>query len=171
VFRDEMELWCNKGYDYIGAPWFEGNDTPTPENKLVGVGNSGFSLRKVQSVRDVLKSIYYKNPAEYTTGGKNLLKAYIKTPYRWFRNRIGENYTVQKNCELYEDVFFSYVVPREISYFKIAPIEEAMKFSFEVNPRHLYNLTKGTLPMGCHAWWRYDLDFWRPHINQFGYNI
>ncbi len=24
VFRDELEQWCSKDYDYIGAPWFEG---------------------------------------------------------------------------------------------------------------------------------------------------
>ena len=24
VFKDELLYWCDKGYDYIGAPWFEG---------------------------------------------------------------------------------------------------------------------------------------------------
>ena len=23
VFRDELKEWCNKGYDYIGAPWLQ----------------------------------------------------------------------------------------------------------------------------------------------------
>ena len=23
VFRDELREWCNKGYDYIGAPWLQ----------------------------------------------------------------------------------------------------------------------------------------------------
>ena len=30
VFRDEVEQWCDSGFDYIGAPWFSGRpDTPT----------------------------------------------------------------------------------------------------------------------------------------------
>ena len=48
VFKDELEYWCNKGYDYIGAPWFEGLEFPTSTN-IIGVGNSGFSLRNVKS--------------------------------------------------------------------------------------------------------------------------
>ena len=52
VFRDELDEWCSKGYDYIGAPWIEkdnkGNMT------LACVGNGGFSLRRVQHFIDVL---------------------------------------------------------------------------------------------------------------------
>lgn len=25
VFEDQLEYWCNKGYDYIGAPWIKAN--------------------------------------------------------------------------------------------------------------------------------------------------
>lgn len=24
VFSDELDYWCRQGYDYIGAPWFDG---------------------------------------------------------------------------------------------------------------------------------------------------
>lgn len=46
VFRDELDEWCDKGYDYIGAPffikWF------TDRKKFVG--NGGFSLRKLDAM-------------------------------------------------------------------------------------------------------------------------
>lgn len=171
VFRDELLYWCNKGYDYIGAPWFEGLDKANEDSKLIGVGNSGFSLRKVTEVRKVLRSYFYKHPREYNTGKKNLIKAYLKYPFRWTMNQLGENYTVQKYYRLFEDHFFCRVIPETYKGFQIAPVEDAWRFSFEVNPRHLYKLNQRQLPFGCHAWWRYDFDFWKPFIEQFEYKL
>ena len=53
VFRDELEMWCDRGYDYVGAPVFGimgkddyGNVIYT--RKMTGIGNGGFSLRRIQ---------------------------------------------------------------------------------------------------------------------------
>ena len=46
-----------------------------------------------------------------------------------------------------EDWFISYVIPNYIIDFNIAPIEEAVKFSFEEKP-----------------WFNYEFEFWKPHI-------
>jgi hypothetical protein len=170
VFKDELDYWCAMNYDYIGAPWFTGFGNPAPDAQLVGVGNSGFSLRKINKISKILKSIYYRNPAEYQSNRKGLLKAYFKFPYRWLRNHLGENYTVQ-NSGLYEDRFFCDVVPLYSKDFSIAPIEQAIKFSFEVQPEVLFRLNSQKLPMGCHAWWKYNLEFWKPYIEQFGYKL
>ncbi|MGI4885366.1 MAG: DUF5672 family protein [Janthinobacterium lividum] len=170
VFKDELDHWCRKGYDYIGAPWFVGFGTPAPGASLHGVGNSGFSLRRVSPIAKVLKEIYYKNPSEYQTDKKSLFKAYLKAPYRWFKNQLGENYTVQ-NSGLYEDRFFGEVVPIFSKTFVVAPIAEAIKFSFEVQPEILFQLNNEKLPMGCHAWWKYNFEFWKPFIKDFGYTL
>jgi len=170
IFKDDLQYWCSKGYDYIGAPWFEGLDNPVANAKLIGVGNSGFSLRNIDSVQSVLESIFYKNPKNYNTGRRESLKAHMKLPYQWLRNKLGENYTVQKSG-LYEDRFFSEVVPLFVKNFKIASAEDALKFSFEVNPARLYEMNAKQLPTGCHAWWRYDLEFWRPFIMEQGYEL
>lgn len=170
IFRDEIQDWCAKGYDYIGAPWFEGYNTVGPNSKLLGVGNSGFSLRRISSVVRALESIYYRNPKEYETGRKNRLKAYFKTPYRWIQNKFGENPTVQTSG-LYEDRFYSEIVPEHLPYFKVAPVEEALQFSFEVSPERLFVLNNMQLPTGCHAWWRYNLAFWQPFIEAAGYEL
>lgn len=171
VFKDELAEWCAKGYDYIGAPWFEGFHLAHPSSKLIGVGNSGFSLRKISSVAQVLKSIYYKWPFEYTSGLRNLLKAYVKFPYRWVRNQSAENYTIQSTCDISEDRFFGEVAPAYSPDFNVAPIEEAIQFSFEVQPEVLFELTHQQLPMGCHAWWRYSPEFWKPIIASYGYSL
>jgi len=171
VFADNLEYWCAQDYDYIGAPWFEGWGLTENDVKLIGVGNSGFSLRKVSTIAHLLRSIYYKSPADYKNGTFNLLKAYLHTPYYWFRNQLRENYTIQNKCVLYEDRFFGELAPRYSKTYRLAPIKEALKFSFEVKPELLFEMNQHTLPMGCHAWWRYNLDFWKPYIEKFGYKL
>ncbi len=56
VFRDELEYWMDKEYDYIGAPWIVAPPLPSKRglfnisDRLAGkVGNGGFSLRKVRA--------------------------------------------------------------------------------------------------------------------------
>lgn len=52
VFRDELDIWCTKGYDYIGAPWFM-KDT---NQMLSPSGNGGVSLRKISTFISILKN-------------------------------------------------------------------------------------------------------------------
>ena len=54
VFSDDLNIWAEKGYSYIGAPWFEGYTQPTQPLRLTAVGNGGFSLRNVQDFLRVL---------------------------------------------------------------------------------------------------------------------
>ncbi|KAA9332268.1 hypothetical protein F0P96_12370 [Hymenobacter busanensis] len=170
VFEDNLDYWCNQGYDYIGAPWFDGYDNPDPSNRLIGVGNSGFSLRRISSVKNVLKNVYYKNPYDYLSGRKDAIKADIKLLAYKMVGFFGENYSLQ-NSGLLEDVFFGTIACKGAESFVKAPVEEAIKFSFEVNPREMLKINNGVLPMGCHAWWRYDLDFWKPYIEAFSYRL
>jgi hypothetical protein len=55
--------------------------------------------------------------------------------------------------------------------FSVAPVEKAIGFSFEKLPQKLYNLNHNNLPFGCHAWFKYDFDFWEPFIIKFGYEF
>ena len=68
VFRDELDLWCEKKYDYIGAPFLLGKD--------VIIGNGGFSLRRVEAMERVLTA----------PGGRmfsfGLLRRFFKTHWR-----------------------------------------------------------------------------------------
>jgi len=68
VFRDELDMWCSKGYDYIGSPWIW-----KPEQTKAKVwielfpimkgeiGNGGVSLRRTKTfikLSNVASSIY-----------------------------------------------------------------------------------------------------------------
>lgn len=67
-----------------------------------------------------------------------------------------------------EDLFFSSIIDEN---FKIAPKEIALQFAFERQVRKCFALNHNQLPFGCHAWARYDLKFWKPYIEQFGYTL
>ena len=55
VFRDELQDFCQLGYDYIGAPWMYGTKYLKDfKNGAWYVGNGGLSLRSVSASLDVL---------------------------------------------------------------------------------------------------------------------
>ena len=46
IVRDELLDWCNKNYDYIGAPWVK----KERDNILLKTGNGIFNTRKIKSI-------------------------------------------------------------------------------------------------------------------------
>lgn len=161
VFKDELNYWCSKNYDYIGAPWFDigirenfFNSFKTSKNPvrrlvkhLVGfhspcknlVGNGGFSLRKVNTCRNASRFLKVIEP--------NLLKY---------------------GCN--EDVIWSFLVPKYFKNFRTPPFEEALKFSIEQNPRTAFKLLGNEFPFGCHAWDKENHFFWENKISLWNSN-
>ena len=67
-----------------------------------------------------------------------------------------------------EDKFFAF---SNSTIFKIAPVSVALRFAFERQVKKCFELNDFRLPFGCHAWERYDYDFWRPYIEKAGYKL
>ena len=67
-----------------------------------------------------------------------------------------------------EDLYYSSIVDEK---FRIAPIDIALQFAFERQVKKCFELNKRQLPFGCHAWERYNLNFWKLYIEQFGYKV
>lgn len=170
VFRDELEYWCNKNYDYIGAPWFDRFRTKHEDGKLKKVGNGGFSLRKIASFIDVFKYVEKNNKTISLFNFWNKYEFFEchKFSFRniWKRMRgIENNLSFYLNSTTQEDVVWSLIVPEAIKTFKIAPIKEAIKFSFESDPIYLYKKNSKKLPFGCHAWHKNQyVEFWSNFI-------
>lgn len=175
VFRDELKEWCAKGYDYLGAPWFEQFSSREGEGKFIGVGNGGFSLRKIATHLRVLNTFSYVTPArenyinrfqKRTTGNsilKNIGGFILDHTVRNNTHRLLNNYSG------HEDQFWGLSVARKFDWYQVPAYNEATAFAFEMQPRRLFEESGRHLPFGCHAWWKYDLGFWQPHIEQFGY--
>ncbi len=178
VFRDALEYWCEQGYDYLGAPWFERGSQSTAADPLIEWGgNGGLSLRRTEAFVAALTPPFPN--AKVRTWAELWLKhrkrslvakaARLPRMIGKFHHKsnLYGNYISQP--KMFEDGFFSFVVPRVFPEFKVAPAAMGMFFAFECQPRRLFELTKGELPFGCHAWERYDIDFWRPFMESFGH--
>lgn len=170
VFRDELEYWCSQNYDYIGAPWFENFDHANEFSPIIGVGNGGFSLRRVSSALKALHrfSLVHKSEELRKLTQRN---HWLKTSLSLIKNCTIANNTFYlfNTFKGHEDIFWCNYVKQNFDWFKVAPIDIALKFSFECNPRILFIKNKNYLPFGCHAWYKYNLNFWLPHIKEFGY--
>lgn len=143
VFRDELDDWCRRGYDYVGAPWI-GRDVyrlplvrqfvqlysawkrrrgqRTQFDRYGRVGNGGFSLRRVKSHLDVLRQL------------PDVVRLYADTNNR--RHLFNE------------DTFWGMEPPS----FRYPSQEEALLFSYNKYPELSYRLTGGATPFGCHGW-------------------
>lgn len=154
IFRDELGLWCDRGWDCVAAPWVERGVYRLPiisffvklsrrisscrgravRADLYGrVGNGGLSLRRVDAFAAACE--HYAAEAER---------------YRRERHHLFN-----------EDVFWA-TVPREFRY----PTQrEALAFAFDTHPAYCYGLCGGRLPFGCHSWSKPRmLRFWKSII-------
>jgi hypothetical protein len=62
------------------------------------------------------------------------------------------------------EVVFSDKAIQFLPEFKVASLEDGLRFAFEAAPRQCFELTGGKMPSGCHAWGRYDRAFWESHL-------
>lgn len=180
VFRDELMMWCDKGYDYIGAPLIE--DKYGVENKYFLQGyNGGFSLRKIDYC---IRFLSYKGPILKPHIIFKLVKIEFKdNPFKGFIFFILRSMGRQNNVNYFkskthinEDLLFSlglYVswvnseVKKNEAWFSsnLPSSKEAIKFAFERYPSYLYELNNNQLPFGCHAWEKYEYErFWKKNI-------
>lgn len=171
VFRDELEYWCSKEYDYIGSPWFEGHGKAAERSPLAGVGNSGFSLRRVDKCLKSLYSFSYLHDPKDDWDHWLSIGRPIRGALSFFKNSTISNnsFFLFNNFSQNEDLFWGKSIRRNFDWFRVPDESEAWKFGFEINPRVLFEMNDCHLPFGCHAWWKYDIDFWRPHIQSFGH--
>ncbi|RYD79943.1 MAG: hypothetical protein EOP55_03500 [Sphingobacteriales bacterium] len=169
VFKDELLHWCNKGNDSIGAPLFEGLVSARPDSPIIGQGNGGFCLRNIHRCYEIVTQF---KKLKFTRTFEDSDRPFYINLYRYIKHQliyIYSGYPFQPIIN--EDLFWAEVIPENFPDFRLPSIEDAIKFSFEVNPDFLFEMNGNELPFGCHAWWKYNLDFWLPHINKFGYNI
>ncbi len=142
ILRDELDYWCGQPFDYIGAPWPDGLELFVNLGRFEG--NNGRKVRAMVgngglSLRRIRKCIPLLNEFPEAID---------------FFNRSGSS----------EDLFFSFmgqlssdfVIPNEIT---------ASMFSLELKPSNYVAVNGGELPMGGHAWWKHEPEFWRKLLN------
>jgi hypothetical protein len=178
VFKDKLEYWCDMDFDYIGAPWVAHEEAPyygMPEYEDK-VGNGGFALKKVESFLKIVTSKkLFVDPNDYWQKTYAPRKRAIR--YLNFHKKIlkhlhifnGVRQEIQKLRHNSEELFLVQKAKHYYPDFRIAPLKIALSFAFESVPRHCYQLNNFMLPFGCHAWHKYDRDFWEPYLLKSSY--
>ncbi len=159
VFSDDLDYWCSRGYDYIGAPWFDYFAT-SAEGRLYAVGNGGLSLRRTTYFTNLLTTRRGIFGFRHLPTGDDRLMTKIKFILGGY-NRI-EN-LIERNT-LNEDHFYCIFLQTSRFSPNLPSPEVAAAFAFERSPSYLYHLI-GRLPMGCHAFEKNEYTtFWRDKI-------
>lgn len=162
LFKPDLQYWCNKNYDYIGAPWLRPHKIKKAKiylqavdifpwifssrlrNKVRhynNVGNGGLSLRRIDTFIKILES----------DEARPILNLYLEKQ-------------LSKRALYIEDVFWSIEGPQLYEKFTKPVWREACRFSLENHPSFAYDIMNKQLPFGCHAPLVHDPVFWRDHI-------
>jgi len=146
VLSDQLEEWCNRGFDYLAPPWIKYPGSPYDGRPIENqIGNGGFSLRNVQNFLRVLRAV--KRPRLTHTYARRILRRAKKVEFK------GN-----------EDVFWGMRAKNYVSDFNVADIDTALQFGFECNPQLCFEKNNQQLPFGVHDWPTYDRAFWEPHL-------
>lgn len=171
VFEDRLLSWCDRGYDYVGAPWIPHGRVPgrwqlakaairrryfrlTNRQYRNGsgdhhgqqhyaAGNGGFSLRRIAALRTALRLL---------PGRAEPYRQGIREPWA-------------------EDVFYSVEANRYRPLVRIPGFREALEFSWETYPDVAARWCRSALPFGCHGWDKLHRDEWRPVFASLGLSI
>ena len=156
LFKDELSSWCEKNYDYIGAPWFR-------PDKL----NRGFLFNALQRLKLAFKKnkVYSNRHNKVGNGGLSLRK--VSTALKVLETvpaSLLKKYTQAKGAEFNEDIFWSLEAPLVLPTYTIPEMNEAMQFAVEFEPAISYSFLNQNLPFGCHAPLKHDGEFWKKFI-------
>ncbi|MEY3100565.1 MAG: hypothetical protein RIS63_1467 [Bacteroidota bacterium] len=156
LISGDLAPWLDKGFSYVGAPWLKNKPKKGEKPEYLGVGNGGFSLRRIADFRRVLRGWRYL-PNNHHFAPHKLLQ-----PLVWFKHRL--LYAWNRPPLQYhnnEDLFWGMIVPRHCEFFTLPTAEEALAFAFEAAPEACYHHLGQVLPLGCHAWEKFEPEFWR----------
>lgn len=144
VFRNELLDWCGNGFDYIAPAWMGG-----------------------EWIKE--KAARYRIPwmvkymSRVGNGGFSLRRV-DKFYKASFLTRL-----ISTKLIFHEDIIWSNIVRLMYPGFKVADVKNAVAFGFEDQPEKCMELNKGNLPFGCHAWGKYNPDFWKEIIRSYGF--
>ncbi len=169
ALSDQLEAWCDRGWDFIGAP-----NHGTADHLSVPC-NGGFALRRVEAFLDVLTSkAYAVDPERYwaeISAGRGPVQRALLWPRRYIKRlRAFNNVTREIRLMLegpeppLDDVFMVENATKYAPSFRIPPVEEALRFAFDETPRTAFEMNGRQLPFGAHAWYKQDRAFWEPYL-------
>lgn len=172
VFSDQLDYWCSQNYDYIGAPWNRGTQSPETGNPLEISGNGGFSLRRTSYFINLLGShspVFTKQGISEQIHKSLTKKITLKNIVKTIGYKTGILNTIRfiTFSRRTEDWFWidNFVHCSTNFPMNVPQPETALRFAFEQWPSYLYKKNNNQLPFGAHAWRRFEYDsFWKQFL-------
>lgn len=151
VFEDRFSEWCDLSFDYIGPIW--------PQ----GIALEPYRFKGARLIARWLKFWNQPQICFVGNGGFSLRKT------QSCLNLVEDYWPQAKLWSGNEDYFFA--IYGKYAKFKFPNNNLAIRFAFEQNPREQFEQNSLEIPFGCHAWEKWDIDFWRPMFSELGYEI
>jgi hypothetical protein len=137
VLKLGLNDWLNKPYDYVGAPW-----------------PSGYSLKihtkKIPLPKGITCTTFVGNGGLSLRRNQaciDLIDEFDDVAAMWGKNGHAE------------DLFFS-LLGQISKRFQLPNTMAAALFSHDIDPVYLFDLIGHEIPMGVHAWGKYNRDHW-----------
>jgi len=140
VFENNLIEWCAKDYSYIGAPWVDAT-----------------------WIKEMKKRFSFFDTLIYPVGNGGLSLRKVKQHYRWAHLFLVIKFVWREKWN--EDLFWTSFIHRIAPSYRVPDVKTALQFAFEEHPEKCYELNKRKLPFGCHAWEKFDTDFWLRFID------
>lgn len=140
VFIDALEEWCSRGYAYVGAPWY-------------GVRSIGAGWRLSPRIAARMLA---KGRLSHLVGNGGLSLRHVPSHIRMLERFP----RVAGNWEENEDRFWSLFAPYSGARFRVPSWKEAAHFAVELRPSTVMTEAGVYVPFGCHAWEKYETEFW-----------
>ena len=171
VFSDQLDFWIKQNYDFVGAPLFEGFNGKNNINFIKGC-NGGLSLRSVQSSMQLIRKVKVLQALYFLTYIFGIFRVHLFNQIiKIFK--LSEKYHIKSSEKLHaamvarrrnEDYVWTKFLEEAFIDYKVPDSLTSLKFSFEFNSKYLYSLNNNQLPFGCHAWEKYEPEFWENFI-------
>lgn len=175
VLAGNLGDWCRPDVDYIGPPWIRCADSPWVTRPRVG--NGGCTLLRVDAALRALTRHLLERPSAFWFGlftthtPDPVVRALAHIdrilPQFWPAARLMREWREVHDPSRHNrnnDLFWSDRAALHDPSFKVASLDEGLRFAFEVAPRECFEMNGRRLPLGAHAWTRYDRSFWEPHL-------
>ena len=169
VFRDELDYWCSREIDYLGAPIPACWDPGIPKNlDRYIVGNGGYSLRRISSILKVLRA---GDSMMYTRGmlwrfflshlrSGHLIKGLVPLiRMLGVGNKRKDCLRILRKQGACEDMVFRTIAASGIEPSLMLPsVEEAARFAWDGESAWHFFCQSSNIPMALHAWHRIKED-------------
>jgi hypothetical protein len=164
IFRDELQYWIDKDFDYLGAPLFLPQNTQKKALKTLMLpygGNGGLSLRNVEKTLELTRTPRRRMSASRVLVAITFLLRYQNWHYLnifWYSlNQLWNNpKSFREKHLIYEDVMFSIFYAIYDRKYRVAPSKVSLGFSIEVHSSDFLDSFFGfTSPFGLHGYDKY----------------